>query len=472
MQTSGMTGRRLRHAQCDSVRDAIATRFAAELPPSASDWSRPMSPYAPATVQSSAQPSPSPAIPRERFIPVRRADVVAACLADIADEAARREFAGVNALLASIFHFEFHRQLEELKDLYAPLDPDSDTKTVRTFDAAGMGTQRAKLVTALSALMERANYHRLSGDDLNRALAEESVFNVTLHTELDDFAELVLFCRGSAAVDEPRRGWFGLKKWTQRVDYFQRVAIYTRFKERDHFTAKGLTNLPFTPGSSILKLFQNIPRADLEMLFPNTDVRMKTGQKLLVGVPAIAGGLLVLVTKLGASLVLIGVLIGWWIGLADEPQKMEAKEITALGLGLFALLGYLVRQLNAFKSRRARFLKTLTDSLYFKNLDNNAGVFSRVVDEAEEEEAKEAVLAYAFLHASAKPLTAVELDGSIEAWLRDELKAECDFEIDDGLAKLERLELVERDGDRLRAVPIAEARRRLDARWDGLYSAP
>ncbi|MBA3845653.1 MAG: DUF3754 domain-containing protein, partial [Planctomycetes bacterium] len=178
------------------------------------------------------------------------------------------------------------------------------------------------------------------------------------------------------------------------------------------------------------------------------------------------------VTKLGASLVLVGVLIGWWIGLADEPQKMEAKEITALCLGLLALLGYVWRQLNAFKSRRARFLKTLTDSLYYKNLDNNAGVFNRVIDEAEEEEAKEAVLAYAFLHASPKPLSAAELDGAIEAWLRDDLKVECDFEIDDGLAKLEKLNLIEHDGDRLRAVPIAEARRRLDARWDGLYSAP
>ena len=42
-------------------------------------------------------------------------------------------------------------------------------------------------------------------------------------------------------------------------------------------------------------------------------------------------------------------------------------------------------------------MKALADSLYFKNLDNNAGVFHHLVDAAEEEEFKEAVLAYYFL---------------------------------------------------------------------------
>ena len=409
----------------------------------------------------------------EHFIPFRASELIARLCRDprIA-EGDRAGLRAVSELVRALIHHDFHARLERLKSLYAPFDPDRDTRPIDPPPASGIDAVRAELLDDLSALLVRANYRRLDAEELNRALAEESVFNVQLHTQLDDFAELVLFCRGITALDEQRSAWFGLKKWTQRVDYFQRVAIYTRFKEREHFLAKGRKRLPFTAGSSILKLFQNIPRADLEMLFPNTDVRMKTGQKLLVGVPAIAGGVLVLVTKLGASLVLVGVLIGWWIGLAKEEPPMEAKEITALCLGLFALLGYLWRQFNAFKSRRARFLKTLTDSLYYKNLDNNAGVFNRVIDEVEEEEAKEAVLAYAFLHASPKPLTAVELDGAIEAWLRDDLKVECDFEIEDGLAKLEKLALVERDGERLRAVPIAEARRRLDARWDGLYSAP
>jgi hypothetical protein len=42
------------------------------------------------------------------------------------------------------------------------------------------------------------------------------------------------------------------------------------------------------------------------------------------------------------------------------------------------------------------FMKTLGDNLYFKNLDNNAGVFFHIIAEAEEEEFKEALLGYLF----------------------------------------------------------------------------
>ena len=41
------------------------------------------------------------------------------------------------------------------------------------------------------------------------------------------------------------------------------------------------------------------------MLFPNTEVRMKTVDKLMIGVPA-ASGIALLVTKLGPTLLLVG----------------------------------------------------------------------------------------------------------------------------------------------------------------------
>ena len=49
-------------------------------------------------------------------------------------------------------------------------------------------------------------------------------------------------------------------------------------------------------------------------------------------------------------------------------------------------------------------MKALSDNLYFKNLDNNAGVFYHLIDAAEEEEFKEAVLAYYFLLTAKDPV--------------------------------------------------------------------
>src|SRR3712207_8715653 len=48
---------------------------------------------------------------------------------------------------------------------------------------------------------------------------------------------------------------------------------------------------------------QDVPRADLEMLFPNAQVRMRSIDKLLIGVPAVASGIIVIATKLIAALI-------------------------------------------------------------------------------------------------------------------------------------------------------------------------
>lgn len=86
-------------------------------------------------------------------------------------------------------------------------------------------------------------------------------------------------------------------------------------------------------------------------------------------------------------------------------------------------------------------------------VDSNAGVFRTVVDEAEEEEGKEAMLAYYHLLAGG-PAAASGLDRRIEAWFASRLGAELDFEISDALGKLAKLELVRRDGNRFCALPF------------------
>ena len=78
-------------------------------------------------------------------------------------------------------------------------------------------------------------------------------------------------------------------------------------------------------------------------------------------------------------------------------------------------------------------MQELTRNLYFRNMDNNAGVFYRIANDAEEEECKEALLAYYFLLVSDHPLSGTELDRSIERWLESRWKCQIDFEIDDAL---------------------------------------
>jgi hypothetical protein len=164
--------------------------------------------------------------------------------------------------------------------------------------------------------------------------------------------------------------------------------------------------------------------------------------------------------------------LAFWMGLKENEPRIQQQHLIALGAGLGALGGFLFRQINKFKNRKIRFMKALSENLYFKNLDNNAGVFYHLIDAAEEEEFKEAVLAYYFLLTTKQDLTKHQLDDRIEKWFEDKWNCSIDFEIDDAMRKLEQLELISRDGDTLRCKPLLEAKRRLDDIWDNYFTVP
>src|SRR5262249_35843915 len=133
--------------------------------------------------------------------------------------------------------------------------------------------------------------------------------------------------------------------------------------------------------------------------------------------------------------------------------------------GLFTFGAFLVRQVTKFKNRKIQFMKSLSENLYFRNLDNDTGVFHHLLDAAEEAEVVEVLLAYHLLRTAPNPLTAAELDKRIEQWFAQRWDTPVDFEISDGVRKLYDLGLVTGDGDRLHAVDLTRARQRVDQVW-------
>ena len=407
---------------------------------------------------------------RARFIPFRKRDIVAMCLAKGMLAGAEAEaFSQCAAMVASLIHHEFHARLEALKDAYAPVAADADTRAVPALGGARPPAHPHDLVRALTAVLERGNYEAVSRKDLHNALAEESLFKVRLHVNYDDFDEVLVFKRGETQRTETIRRWFGLRKRTLTFVNYDRVLIYVRFKDAAHFRRRRRKRLHFVPGTVFIKLFQNIPKADVEMLFPNAEVRMKFTDKLAIGVPALVSGAIVALTKLGATAVLVGALIAFWMGWRKDEVKLDQAALLGLAAGLFAIGGYLWRQFSNFRNRKIRFLKVLADNLYFKKLDTNAGVFHRLIDAAEEEESKETLIGYYFLHAAKEPIAPADLDRRVESWFREKWGCTLNFDVRDALRKLVRFGLAEREGQGYRAVPLAEARRRLDLYWDNLF---
>lgn len=413
----------------------------------------------------------APAANGERFIPLRRQDVVELCRARIADAGGDAlHFGHAARLLEALFHHDFHADLEALKDLYAPCNPDLDARLLTTPEPGEAAVRRTELRSALEQVLERANFERITDADLRAALDEESLFRIRLHVDFDDFEQVLFYRRGETPRRETVPRLFGLLKREIEFTSYDRVVVFVAFRDAAWFATRGRRERPFQPGATLLKMFRNVPRADLEMLFPNTEVRMKPSDKLMIGVPAAASGIALLATKLGPTLLLVGSLAAFWLGLHDREVVLDQAALLALAAGLGTLGGFLFKQFSNFKNRKIRFMKTLADSLYFRNLDNNAGVFHRLVDAAEEEECKEALLAWAFLLTAEVPLTARALDDAIEDFLRAQVGGHVDFEIDDALAKLERFGIVEERPDgTLEALAPARAAQRLDEIWDGLY---
>jgi hypothetical protein len=371
--------------------------------------------------------------------------------------------------LESLIHFEFHHQVETLKNCYFPFNPDADTRLIYDHSGQEKKELQKKLVETLTEVLNAANFQKITDTDLKEALAEESLFKIRLGVDFNDFEDVLFYQRGKSSKKETLVKFFGLKKKPITFTNYERVLIYIKFKEEDYFKAKDQKALYFTPGSTIIKLFQDVPKADLEMLFPNSEVRMKTIDKLIIGIPAVVSGIVVITTKLGASILLIASVISFWLGLSKQEVRIEPQHLIALGLGLATLGLFLFKQVNKFKNRKIKFMKALSDNLYFKNLDNNTGVFHHLIDAAEEEEFKEAILAYYFLLVENRDLTKTELDDTVERWFESEHNCSINFEIEDALYKLERWEIIHLDKNIIRRKSLNDALQQLDKIWDNIF---
>tara|TARA_R110002073_G_scaffold4917_15_gene31094 strand:- start:3198 stop:4418 length:1221 start_codon:yes stop_codon:yes gene_type:complete len=392
-----------------------------------------------------------------RFIPFRKKDIVEMCLRDggVTDEPT---FLRIVQLLQSIYHFEFHQKLEALKDAYAPLNPSRDTRIVFPTDS------EEKLLPKLDELLNDANYDKLGEAEIQQALEQTSLFNLQLQVDFSEFEEVALYTRGESERREQVPRFMGLFPRDVAFSSYDRVVLFI------HFSKQLPPNDFNKPDSTILKLFQNVPKDDVEMLFPNTRLGMRMVDKLVLGVPAIVGGGIVLTTKMGASLILLGSLLGFYVGLSAEPVRLDQAALLALVAALGGFGSFVWRQFTKFKTRKLGFMQRLMENLYFRNLDNNAGVFHRLVDDAEEEECKEAILAYYFLLTRKTIHSAALLDSAIESWFRSEWQADIDFEVEDALDKLRDLDLViQNEKGELSPRPLDEAHARLDQRWDDYF---
>jgi hypothetical protein len=225
--------------------------------------------------------------------------------------------------------------------------------------------------------------------EIERAHRERAEVRVAIKAPLDDFREVRFFRRGHhhETIEVPR--WYG---WgTQTVDalvYDDVVLLVALKSDTDgRETRKRSTRRRIRPGSVLIKYFRNIASSDLNALFPNVRVVMSTFDKLFLAVPAVAGGIPILL-NLFSTVTVLFLVIGFYLGITAAVQEDEIKGAFAAMSGLVALGGFIMRQWVKYQRQSLMYQQELTDNIYFRNVNNNAGIFDYIIGAAEEQECK------------------------------------------------------------------------------------
>lgn len=385
----------------------------------------------------------------------------------------RGETADVKRLFAYIAHWRqqsYGARLLELARLYEPFSPDSDLLITRKYSEPERLQMETRLVAGVCSLMKQANYTRIDSSQIDIILTKDSHYGLDLHVDLEAFDELEIYYRGAVIRKGSRRvpRKLYLRKEEFDIPIFQRLAILFKLKpeakrveevalkhgltreaaERRVRKMRGLVSDQIKPEFVYVKLFKNIPRADLEMVFPNTKIKFRLFDKIKLGVTA-SGGL--------------------GMGVAATLSKIAvATNPIALAGALAGLGGIAVRQGVNFANQRNKYMVKMAQNLYSHALADNRGVMTLLAERAAEEDIKEEILLYSLL-AKERVLRdhLYSADQAIERYLAKTFGIETNFDVEDALERLMHDGLVEETADgHFRALPPAEAAARIDMLWD------
>jgi Protein of unknown function (DUF3754) len=411
---------------------------------------------------------------RDRVIPLRKSDVIDGLIAEgRLDEADQTRFRQLARMLGAILHYEYLEELDRLRETYFYFDPEIDPHEFGS--AKDLSAAYQELSDEFVRVLTDANFIEVSHEEITKAFGERARVRVKIKAPIEDYRDVRMFRRGSHMETIEIPAWFGLRKRPLEVKVYDDVVLMVATKPDDMSsdeTRRALSSArrggqKVRSGAVLFKYFRHIARADLKALFPNVRVVRSLLDHLMLGVPAILGGVPILI-KLASTLTVLFLVAGFYLGLSGTMQDRDMEQALAALSGILALGAFLLRQWGNFHRQSLIHQKQVTDNVYYRNVNNNAGIFDYMIGAAEDQDWKEVLLAYYGLLIEAGPVTRDVLDVRIEELLARVIGVSADFDVDHALSRLRQFDLViETDGG-LTAVPLVDALRRLDREWKGL----
>jgi Protein of unknown function (DUF3754) len=419
-----------------------------------------------------ADPHAAGAMQREKFLPVTRSSLMDRLTVPSAWPSG--DVMQVRRFMRYLDYWRRHSytmRLLELEHSYEPFSPDSDLLTTRTFSAEERTTLRKRLVGQISELLEQGNFTRVDPSEVHIILTPDSHYGLDLQVDLKAFEEVLIYYRGATTITERRRdplkGYIGWKE--VKIPVFQRLFLLFKLKpfeervrevmqeqqvdrtEAERYVKRMRGMLPAAVSSDYvyLKLFKNLPRSDVEMIFPNTKVKFRMFDKIKFGVTA-GGGL-------GMGV----------FGTASKVALLTTNPFAFAG-ALVGLGGVAARQASNFIAQRNRYMVVMAQNLYFHAMADNRGVVTLLADRAAEEDVKEEMLLYSVLaKAPANIADLGHLDQAIEQYLSRTFNIDVDFDVGDALRRLKQDGIVTELSDgKLQTLRPEQAALRIDQLWD------
>ncbi|XP_018081900.1 transmembrane protein 143 [Xenopus laevis] len=359
---------------------------------------------------------------QERYIPLTKCQIVQHLIQDIhCDNSERRSFLSFVDQLEHSLLQPYHSTLEALQLLYDPINPDRDaTLEVPLMDSERL-LKEEEVLNQLQPVLDQANFNVLSEDALAYALVvHHPQDGVQVYVNLDRYEYIRFWALGqrlgplsTQMSTSPKSSFFSRSPRTPpERRYFKRVLVAARPRN----------------GHMVLKCFKDIPLEGLEQLLPVVKVRTSRFDRTLLNTMLLVSG--------GIVFVNVGMVV-----------LTDLKIGTSFLLFLFA--GFMTfRTWKVFSQRRNVNSLELAHMLYYKSTSNNSELLGGLTLRAQEEHAKEVILAHSFSKklnlpndgsGAEDPITVARVKEQVEAWLLSKSGLEITFSAQRALHNMKKL---------------------------------
>ncbi|XP_020232210.1 uncharacterized protein LOC109812630 isoform X2 [Cajanus cajan] len=242
------------------------------------------------------------------------------------------------------------------------------------------------------------------------------------------------------------------KSVLQEPAFEELILLYT--KEVGETNAKDKAEVP----SLQLKIYERIPIPDLPVIFPHKKLSFRIIDTVRLDAASILG------------------LLAYFINYKFENVLSSPSAILLDVVAISALIIYGSRVVLGYKQTWDRYQLLVNKTLYEKTLASGFGSVHFLLDASEQQQYKEAILAYAILLKEEKGqvISRISVGEKCERFMYEVFKVKVEMPIDKALNTLLRLGLATEtciDGkDGLLAIPCPEAYEVLKERWNSLLS--